>query len=197
MKKDLRVVICIIALVLLALLCFFKCSAEIEDESGEGTTGAPQVSEQPLPTRVIVIPGDENGENHSTDIGLVTIEYYTITGAGNTRIDTAEALIKEGTGITASTIVDFCLDSFTDEELDVNVLDVSQKEGICTVNFDSSIRKIAKDGRVTEVCVLDALAMSILDNCKDVVSVSFTINGEAYVTDNITLDVGEVYLRNR
>ena len=43
--------------------------------------------------------------------------------------------------------------------------------------------------------ILDAYSMSIVDNC-NVDGVSFKIEGKAYSTQNITLNDGEVYLKN-
>ena len=46
-----------------------------------------------------------------------------------------------------------------------------------------------------EKMILDAYSMSIVDNC-NVDGVSFKIEGKAYSTQNITLNDGEVYLKN-
>ena len=49
-------------------------------------------------------------------------------------------------------------------------------------------------GRVTETLILDALAMSVLDNCENVEKVTFTINGNAYKTSNRSLGEDETYM---
>lgn len=189
MKKDVRLVVCIVVILLLVLLCLYKCTAEQEDENDLNST-PPVVSE--IPTRMVTISQDS--ENNQPQINLVSIVYYTIIGAGGIRIDTAETFVEEHVIITPDLIVDYCLDSFMDEDVELTVLHTSVENGMCTIDFNDSILKVAEESKVSEICVLDALAMSLLDNCEDVTSVSFTINSKEYVTDNITLELGSSYL---
>ena len=63
------------------------------------------------------------------------------------------------------------------------------------IYFDSSIESTAKKDPKLEKLILDAYAMSIVDNCDDVEGVTFTISGKAYLTDSVRLDGGKVYLK--
>lgn len=191
MKKDARFVICITVILMLVLLCLFMCSAEKEEE--ENNQKVTQIV-TPVPTKVISIPSDDKSNDNGEEINLKRIEFYTITGAAGTRIDTAETLVLENIAVTPRLMVDYCLDAFSDEEIELEVIHIKTENGLCIVDFDESINEMEPLGRVTETLILDALAMSILDNCEEVEKVTFTINGNAYKTSNISLDEGETYL---
>ena len=57
------------------------------------------------------------------------------------------------------------------------------------------MKSTAKKDQKLEKLILDAYAMSIIDNCDDVEGVTFTISGKAYSTESIRLDGGKVYLK--
>lgn len=193
MKRDVRFVICIIAVFMLVLLCLFMCTAEKEDDAKKAPVVTMTVT--PVPTKVFSIPDDndktDNGENTRR---LKIIEYYTITGSGSARIDTAENLVEENIIVTPELIVDFCLNSFTDEEIELEVSHIKTVDGICTIDFDDSIKAVAEEAGKTEDSILNALAQSVLDNCEEVDKVTFTINGGGYITANRTINLGEAYL---
>ena len=58
-----------------------------------------------------------------------------------------------------------------------------------------SIKAISEKNPRLEMLVLDAVAMSILDNCHEVTGVTFTIDKNTYSTANIQLNDKEVYLK--
>ena len=192
MKKDARFVICITVILMLVLLCLFTCSAEKEDE--EKNQQQVPVEVIPVPTKIISLPSNDGKEDSDAGIKLKRIEFYTITGAAGTRIDTAETLVMESIEVTPKLIVDYCLDAFSDEEIELEVIHIKNEEGLCTIDFNDSIFAAEEMGRVTETLILDALAMSVLDNCENVEKVTFTINGKAYKTSNRSLGEDETYM---
>ncbi len=187
MKKDIRLAVCIVAIILLVILCIFVLLSEKEKE--EDLTG-PGITENIPTPRIIVVPttGNNNG-----DI-LKSVRYYVIKLSG-LKLDTAETAIGSKVTVTPEMISEYVTDALEDEEINVAINDISVKDDICIIDFDDSIENIAKKDQKLEKLILDAYAMSIVDNCDDVEGVTFTISGKAYLTDSVRLDGGKVYLK--
>lgn len=187
MKKDIRLAVCIVAIILLVILCIFVLLSEKEKE--EDLTG-PGITENIPTPRIIVVPttGNNNG-----DI-LKSVRYYVIKLSG-LKLDTAETAIGSKVTVTPEMISEYVTDALEDEEINVAINDISVKDDICIIDFDDSIESIAKKDQKLEKLILDAYAMSIVDNCDDVEGVTFTISGKAYLTDSVRLDGGKVYLK--
>lgn len=188
MKKDIRLAVCIVAIILLVILCIFVLLSEKEKE--EDLTDPNGTENQNVPTpRIIVVP---TTGNNSGGI-LKSVRYYVIKLSG-LKLDTAETAIGSAVTVTPEMISEYVTDALEDEEINVAINVISVNENICSIDFDDSITNIAKDPKL-EKLILDAYAMSIVDNCDDVEGVTFTISGKAYLTDSIRLDGGKVYLK--
>lgn len=187
MKKDIRLAVCIVAIILLVILCIFVLLSEKEKEDDLTDPG---ITENVPTPRIIVVPttGNNNG-----DI-LKSVRYYVIKLSG-LKLDTAETAIGSKVTVTPEMISEYVTDALEDEEINVAINDISVKDDICILDFDSSIESTAKKDQKLEKLILDAYAMSIVDNCDDVEGVTFTISGKAYLTDSVRLDGGKVYLK--
>lgn len=193
-KKPVLIV-CFAVVFLLALFLLYSLLADKEDGNiarpdDMHATGNEDAS--PVPTRLVVIDGNP-GKNNDTKTELITLRYYSVSST-NSANQTAEVMIEAEKEITPELIMEYLMDSLEDEEILLKVNKITLEDMICNIDFDSSINYIAEDSAVTEVHILDAFAMSILDNCENVKGVSFTINGQRYKTMNITFSEGEVYL---
>ena len=187
MRKDIRFTICLVAIILLALLCIYSFLADKEEE-GDKKPGDEGVTVVPT-QRVIILP---NGDDKN--LVLDTVRYYTVK-LSSRKIESVEAAVGQGVEVSPKLISEYITDSLEDEEIDLNILGIEQKDGVCIIDFDDEIVKIAKKDPNIEKLILDAYSMSIVDNCSDVDGVSFRINGKAYRTDNLTLKDQEVYLK--
>lgn len=187
MKKDIRFCLCLVAIILLALLCIFVLLADKEKEI-DTKPDYPEVSVTPTP-RTIVVSGGEN------NVVLGTVSFYTVKLSGRL-IESVEVAVGKGLNISPKLISEYVTDALEDEEIDIDILSITEKDGICTLDFGESIRKLAISEPDIEKLVLDAYAMSIVDNCPDINGVTFRIDGKAYSTKNISISDGEVYLKN-
>lgn len=187
MKKDIRFTICLVAIILLALLCIYSFLVDKEDERDKNP-GDEEVTVVPT-QRVIILPDGENKK-----LVLDTVRYYAVKLSGG-KIESVEAAVGQGVEVSPKLISEYITDSLEDEEIDLNILGIEQKDGICIIDFDDEIVKIAKKDPNIEKLILDAYSMSIIDNCKEIDGVSFRINGKPYSTDNLTLKDQEVYLK--
>ena len=187
MKKDIRFVICLVIIILLALLCIYVLLSE-KEKDGEIQPDYPEVSVTPTP-RTIIVPGGDN------NVVLGTISFYTVKLSGRI-IESVEVAVGKGAEISPKLISEYVTDSLEDEEIDLEILDIKQENGICILNFGEEIKELSlRDGEV-EKLVLDAYSMSIVDNCPDVNGVTFKIEGKTYSTQHIKISDGEVYLKN-
>ncbi len=184
MKKDIRFAICLVVIFLLAILCVYKLLAEKESEA-ENNTGGYELTVIPTP-RTIVDPVD--GKERTV------IEFYKINLRKMETVS-AETAIEGGTEITPNLICDCVCEALEDEELKIVVRKTSISKGVCTVDLDEEIKSVSESDPQVEKLILDAFSMSILDNCKDIEAVSFTIMGEEYSTKNIKIESDKTYIK--
>ena len=187
MRKDIRYVICLVFIILLALLCIYRILADKEIEEEKKDPDITNVSPIPTP-RTIVLPGDE-------DKFLGTVRYYTVK-LSQKNIESVESVVGQDTEVTPKLICEYIKDALEDEEIDIDINDIQQKDGICTIDLSKDIVSVAAKDAALEKLILDAFSMSIIDNCADVVGVSFKIDNAPYSTANLKLQDGEVYLKN-
>ena len=122
MKKDIRLAVCIVAIILLVILCIFVLLSEKEKE--EDLTD-PGITENVPTPRIIVVPttGNNNG-----DI-LKSVRYYVIKLSG-LKLDTAETAIGSKVTVTPEMISEYVTDALEDEEINVAINDISVKDDI-------------------------------------------------------------------
>lgn len=187
------ILICAIGMLLLGLLALFFFETEREEQIDDNPAVPTEAADTstPIPTRVIVLNDNQGDDSQKTE--LVMLRYYTVSSM-NIPNKSAEVVIEAGQEVTPSLVMDYFLESLEDEEivLDINKIDV--RENVCNVDFGPSIKKLAEDSAITEVHILDAVAMGILDNCEGISDITFTIDGGRYKTENVILNEGEVYL---
>ena len=182
MKKDIRLAICLVAIILLAILCVYRLLADKENEEEINTEG---YENQAIPTpKVITVDGKE----------LVEISYYTVNLMKMSR-ERAEGYIGSTDEIKPETIVEFICDALEDEELNVKVRNISISDKVCYIDLDDEIESISEMDSRVEKLILDAFSISILDNCWNVDAVSFTIMGKEYSTENIKIESDKTYIK--
>ena len=185
MKKDIRLTICLAVIILLGIFCLFRLFADKEIEEEEGTNGHQAV---PTPKTFVISDEDKN------ELILTGIKFYTVNRS-TMNIESAEAAVDKTFELNPLHICEYVTDALEDEEIEIEVNSAVQDEDICIVDIGDSIKDISEKSRQLETLVLDALAMSILDNCRDIKGVTFTIDKENYSTANIQLKDKEVYLK--
>ena len=184
MKKDIRIAICVVGIILLVILCIYRLLAdkEIADENNQNP-----IVTAPVPTeRVLVDPKDGKAE-------LTSVNYY-IVDISTKAIKPAVAVTGKKEDVTAAHIVEYITDALEDEEIELTIKDIVTDNGLCIVDFDENIYKIIKDTPDLEKPILDAVAMSLVDNLQEINEVSFRIAGQPYSTSAFQLKDKEGYL---
>ncbi len=187
MKKDIRFVICLVVIMLLALLCIYSLLADKERDK-DTHPDYPEVSITPTQRMIIVTNGEK-------DVVLGTINFYTVR-LSTRNIESVEVAVGQGAEISPELISGYVTDALEDEEIDLDILGIEIKNDICILNFGKSIKDLAEKEADIEKLILDAYSMSIVDNCAGLNGVTFRIEGEPYITRNIKLSDNEVYLKN-
>lgn len=116
---------------------------------------------------------------------------YTVNS--NADIEAVAAAIPKGEKITPTLIVDTVVDSMADNSLMIGVESVLTEDDIVIVNFYKDQPPVTNVGAGFESNILDAIAQSITDNSEDYSKVIYRIEGEAYASGHIELDLDEVY----
>ena len=192
MKKDIRLAICLIGIILLGLLCAYRLLAdkEIEAEkensvSGDITSGV--IDDDPVKEVTYKIDGE--------DINLHRISYYTVR-LSDLSITNTETILPVGLEINPKLICEYVLYSLEDEGIETGIIGTKVSGDLCTVDMNKSIYDISKKNARLEERILDVISMSIIDNCQNVKRVTFTMEGGVYASSNIKLDKDQVYKYN-
>ncbi len=188
-KKDIRLAVCIVVIILLVILCIFVLLSEKEKE--DDLNDPSNIENMAVPTpRLIVVPS--SGTNDP--VFLKSIKYYVVK-LSDMSIDTAEEAVGNGVAATPEMICEYVSTALEDEEINIDIRKITVADNICKIDFNEEIRSIAKRNHELEKLILDAYAMSIIDNCEGVDAVTFTISGEDYSTGSVSLPGGKVYLK--
>jgi hypothetical protein len=123
----------------------------------------------------------------------IDLPVYTVN-ADTGEVEPITALVPEGSEITPEFIVDTVVDSMADQSIIVGIEDVTQKDDAVIVSFMKDKAPGTNSGAGYEASVLDAIALSLIDNLKNYSKVIYRINGEAYISGHIELGIDEVYL---
>lgn len=173
-----------ILLLILCSLLIFSCGPASDDgpvvqPEGQSTTGD-------VPTQTVPELTDAPG-------GLVRLKYYTVSASSHS-IKNAVVLVGSKYEITPSRIIGLIVDSLEDQSVIVDIDSVSIIDGVCVIDFDTSIRSISEKDTQLENAILDACAQSILDNISDCTAVSYKIDGGAYTTDGHSFAEDQIYM---
>jgi len=188
MRKDIRIAICLVVIILLVILCAYRLLADKEiDEDKAEVTPTSQTANYPTQP-VYIIP------SNNQDVVLKRVKYYKVSLADSSVV-VAETAVGSDVEITPSVIAEYVSDALDDEELEVNVIEVVIEDKKCIIDLGNGIKSVSKRSAETERLVLDAFSMSIIDNCREIDEVTFRLEGKAYVTDNIRLGESEGYLK--
>ncbi len=190
MKKDIRLAICLIGILLLGILCVYVLLVDKEKEAEKNNSGSGEV------TTGIVEEKENNDVTYNIDgekMTLHKISYYTIRLSDLT-ITNTETILPVGIEINPKLICEYVLYSLEDEGIETDINDTRIAGELCIVDMDKSIYDIAGKNAKLEKLILDVISTSIIDNCEKVKSVTFTAEGKDYSSANINLKSGRVYL---
>jgi len=185
MRKDIRIAICLVGIILLVILCIYRLLAdkEIEDDGKQN----PEISSAVPTPRVIVDPKGTN-----SDI-LQAITYY-IVDVSEKNTKPVEAVVGKKEEITPEHIIEYITDDLEDEEIEISIEKVLTEGNLCIVDFNEVMIGTVEKNPELEKLILDAIAKSLLDNLQDVNEVSFRIAGKPYKTSTFELKDKEGYL---
>ena len=119
---------------------------------------------------------------------------YTISGDFK-ELTAVTALVDEGAEITGQVVAEAVVTALEDCAIYVKVNYVEQKDGIVVVDFDATTPPVSQVGSSIEGLILDAFGQSLLDNLSDCNGVSFTVDGDAYVSGHFEFGKDDIYMR--
>ncbi|MBH1942378.1 hypothetical protein I5677_15860 [Mobilitalea sibirica] len=142
---------------------------------------------------------EDDNKDEPTPTGIQPVDnvellVYTINGAAN--LEAVTALIPEGKEITPQLIVDTVKSSMADNSLSIGIESVTTEDDAVIVSFYSDQPPLMNVGAGMEAAILDAIAQSLIDNLDDYNKVIYRVEGNAYSSGHIELDINEVYLGN-
>lgn len=104
------------------------------------------------------------------------------------------AAITKDKDITPELIVDKVVEAMADRSLEVGIEYVKAEKNAIVVSFYRDKAPLSEGGTIYEGPILDAIAMSLLDNLKDYNKIIYRAEGKAYVSDHIELGIDEPYM---
>ncbi len=121
----------------------------------------------------------------------IELMIYSVNNNGD--IETVIAAIPEEEAITPQLIVDTVTSSMADNSLIVGIDRVTTKDDTVIVSFYKDQPPVSNVGGGYETAILDAIAQSLTENLNDYSKIIYRVEGEAYVSGHIELDLDEVY----
>ncbi len=124
----------------------------------------------------------------TADLSLYTVNMDT----GVTEPFTAT--VAKNTDITPELIIEKVVEAMADRSLEVGVEYVKTEKDTVIVSFYRDKAPLNEGGIIYEGPILDAIAMSLIDNLKDYNKIIYRAEGNAYVSDHIELGINEPYM---
>ncbi len=106
------------------------------------------------------------------------------------------ATIKKDTDITPELIVEKVVEAMADRSLEVSIENVKTDKDAIIVSFYRDKAPLSEGGIIYEGPILDAIAMSLIDNLKDYNKIIYRAEGKAYISDHFELGINEPYMTN-
>ncbi len=202
-KKTILFIIICFSTLLFSGCDFF--SFDFFDSSEEGSsviTLAPTEDQN----EVTVSPPDSKAEDTEANVtpgssptpavqpaATVDLSLYTVNMESGVTEPFTIAVTKD-TNITADYIVDKVVESMADRSLEVGIDYVKEDKDAVIVSFYRDKAPLSEGGIIYEGPILDAIAMSLIDNLKEYNKIIYRAEGEAYVSDHIELGINEPYM---
>ena len=114
----------------------------------------------------------------------------------STGLDPVTALVPADSEITPQLIVDTVVESMADQSLVVGIESVTTQDDVVIISFYSDQPPLSNVGSGLENAILDALAQSLTDNLDDYNKIIYRVEGNAYKSGHIELDIDEIYFED-
>ena len=151
-------------------------------EEEEATTVDPEQSDETITKTPSEIKPKAN----------IELLIYTLN-PDNGEIETVTAMISESDEITPNLIVDEVVESMADKSIVIGIENITTEADTITISFYSDQPPLTNVGAGIEIAILDAIAQSLIDNLPDYNKVIYQVEGKAYKSGHIELDVDEAY----
>ena len=119
---------------------------------------------------------------------------YTIS-ADQTELSAVTVLLTEEKELNEQIVSEAVTEALADNAFYVKVKLVTLSGSRITIDFDSSAPPVTRVTRELEELILDAYAMSMIDNISECKEVGFAVDGGAYKSNYRSMSLDSVYLR--
>lgn len=151
-------------------------------QSNDGNAASENNKEENTPVPTTIVPA-----------ATIDLPLYTINvNSGETEPITAA--VPKDAEITPELIVTNVVEAMEDQSLEVGIEKVSTDKDAIIVSFYKDKAPLNEIGSAYEGPILDAIAMSLIDNLSDYNKVIYRVEGKAYVGSHTELELNEPYL---
>ncbi len=157
-------------------LCFFT-SCSLFSKSRETPTPTPSVA-----------PKISETQEKITVLRIYSLNSVTL------KKEAVQAIVYGDKDITPALIVSKVIAAMEDESFFIEVNDTSTEGDNVVVDFKKDAPPVNCTDKAVENAILDAIGQSLLDNLDTYLGIIYRIDGEAYVTENNSFGLNEVYL---
>ncbi len=157
-------------------------ASSIDKKADEDKTAADHEDEDNTPSPTAIQPAA------TVDLPLYTVDVNT----GETEPITAA--VPKDSEITPELIITNVVEAMADQSLNVGIESVSTEKDAIIVSFYKDKAPLNDIGSAYEGPILDAIAMSLIDNLTDYNKVIYRVEGKAYIGSHTELELNEPYL---
>lgn len=169
---------------LLFVLVFASCTREEEGTRVEPTT---------VPILTVTLGGDELPPNGYDPTKNRELFIYSVD-AESKELFVETAVVSGESALTPMLLLDTVTDSLEDQSYYVTIDEVETEGTTLIVSFSAEAAPAVGCTEQEERLILDAIAQSVLDNLNEYGRIIFRIQGEAYVSENLSFDKDAVYM---
>lgn len=118
-----------------------------------------------------------------------------IYGMNNESLESEQVSVSipKDSEITPEYIVDLVVGVFEEDAMKIGIDSVTADDDQVIVSFQSDKAPLADVGSGVEITILDSISKSLLDNLSTCNKVIFQVEGAAYASGHVELEIDEVY----
>lgn len=127
-----------------------------------------------------------------TEVEEVGIPIYTIDMVSMQSVCETVYLMN-GEKISLNKVVEETVKLFQTKNIEIEISDIKQKNGIAYISFAKDSVPVVNSSKDVEEIILESIAKSVIDNCREIEKIVFQVESDAYISENIQLGKEEIY----
>lgn len=144
------------------------------------------------------VPTDQDVDGGGSDTNTEKTKMLSIYTVDSESLELKDVnvMVSDSNEITPELIVNQVISKLAESELIIGIDKLTMKDDIIIVSFKKDEAPFSNTGSSAESAVLDAIGMSLLDNLTEYKKIVYQVEGNAYESGHIELEIDEIYIES-